>query len=64
MTVQDFIKKLGGVGEVSSTLNVPPTTIYSWQQHNRVPHWRIPQLAGIAHGKGLTVPASFAERAA
>lgn len=63
MTVQDFIKRLGGATAVSRELGVPMTTVATWTQRNSIPSWRMASLAALALHKGIDVPASFAEAA-
>ena len=60
MTVQDFIKELGGTAHVARALGVPLTTVAAWTQRNSVPEWRLEKLAVLAVTKGKAVPAGFA----
>lgn len=64
MTVQDFIKELGGTAQVARDLGLPLTTVAAWTQRNRLPDWRFEKLALLAVSKGKAVPASFDEVAA
>lgn len=61
--VQDFLNSLGGTAQVARELNMPLTTVAAWGQRNRVPHWRIPSLVGLAVKKGKPIPADLVEPA-
>jgi DNA-binding transcriptional regulator YiaG len=64
MTVQQFLNELGGSTQVAKALGVPLTTVCAWGQRNRVPSWRLRELAALAVEKGKAVPAGFADIAA
>lgn len=64
MTVQDFLKELGGAAVIARSTGIPLSTIASWGHENSIPHWRRPALAELAQDKGLTIPDEFAPKAA
>lgn len=60
MTASNFIKDLGGASAVARAIQVPMTTVATWAQKERIPHWRMPALAKLAKRQGKIVPADLA----
>lgn len=63
MTVKDFLESIGGPARVATDLDLPLTTVASWQQRNKIPNWRRPALAALADKRGLYLPTTFGEPA-
>lgn len=59
VTVKEFIAALHGPAKVARDLRLPYMTVVSWGERNRIPSWRMPDLAKLAHDQGVTVPGSF-----
>lgn len=60
MTVDDFIKSLGGTVAVATALDLPPTTVSSWKASGSIPRWRMDGLRLLASNHGVRVPDKFA----
>lgn len=47
-TVALIIEHLGGTSKVAADINLPLTTVHSWERANSVPEWRRPALIALA----------------
>lgn len=63
MDAKTFIESLGGPTKVAAALDVPFTTVATWSQKNKIPHWRMSSLAELAVRQGKPVPASGSKAA-
>lgn len=61
MTVQDLFKQLGGPQKVADALRVPFTTVSSWSQRDRIPPWRLGDVAELALKSNIAVPPALAK---
>ena len=57
---QRIIDAFGGLTEMSRKLNgVPITTIQSWRDKGRIPHWRRREISEAAAREGVSLPREF-----
>ena len=49
------IEKFGGVRPMAAKLNVPPSTVKSWDRAGKFPRWRHPQILEAAKVHGIAV---------